>query len=58
MVDLVRQHARATDSRWSKTLLDEWDRAAGQFWQVFAPKEMLTRLAHPLDDAEVMEAAE
>ena len=54
---LVREHARATDSRWSKMLLDEWDRAAGQFWQV-VPKEMLTRLSHPLDDAEAMEAAE
>lgn len=57
LLDLVREHARATDSRWSKTLLDEWDRAAGQFWQV-VPREMLTRLSHPLDEAEVMEAAE
>ncbi len=54
---LVREHARATDSRWSKTLLDEWDRTAGLFWQV-VPREMLTRLSHPLDDSEVMEAAE
>ena len=57
LLALVREHARATDSRWSKALLDEWDRAAGQFWQV-VPREMLTRLSHPLDDAEVMEAAE
>ena len=55
--NFVREHARATDSRWSKTLLDEWERAAGQFWQV-VPKEMLSRLTHPLDDAAVMEAAE
>ena len=33
-------------------LLDEWDRVRGQFWQV-VPREMLTRLPHPLSDAEV-----
>ncbi|KQT32068.1 glutamate synthase [Sphingomonas sp. Leaf412] len=54
---LVREHAGATDSRWSKNMLDEWDRAVGRFWQV-VPKEMLTRLSHPLDDAAVLEAAE
>ena len=46
---LVRDHAMATDSRWSKGLLEDWSRAAGDFWQV-VPKEMLTRLSHPLDD--------
>ncbi|WP_267349868.1 glutamate synthase large subunit [Sphingomonas carotinifaciens] len=55
--DLVEQHAKATDSRWSKGLLDDWDRVAGKFWQV-VPKEMLTRLAHPLDDSVALEAAE
>ncbi|MFS0772373.1 glutamate synthase large subunit [Sphingomonas sp. 1P08PE] len=52
---LISQHAAATDSKWSKGLLDDWDRVAGHFWQV-VPKEMLTRLAHPLDDR--AEAAE
>jgi glutamate synthase (NADPH/NADH) large chain len=55
--NLVAAHAKATDSRWSKGLLDDWDRSVGHFWQV-VPKEMLGRLPHPLDDAEVMEAAE
>ncbi len=55
--DLVREHATKTDSKWSKGLLDDWDRVAGHFWQV-VPKEMLTRLAHPLDDAPAVEAAE
>ncbi len=54
--DLVAAHADATDSKWSGGLLDEWDRAAGRFWQV-VPREMLTRLAYPLDDG-VAEAAE
>jgi glutamate synthase (NADPH/NADH) large chain len=55
--DLVAAHATATDSRWSKGLLDDWARVAGDFWQV-VPKEMLTRLAHPLDDTLELVAAE
>ena len=54
---LVERHAAATDSKWSKGLLEDWDRAAGRFWQV-VPKEMLTRLAHPLHDAVELVAAE
>jgi glutamate synthase (NADPH/NADH) large chain len=55
--DHVDAHARVTDSKWSRGLLDDWDRVVGQFWQV-VPKEMLTRLAHPLDDAVLLVAAE
>jgi glutamate synthase (NADPH/NADH) large chain len=55
--DLVAAHAEATDSKWSQGLLDEWSRVAGQFWQV-VPKEMLTRLPHPLDDSVEAVAAE
>ena len=47
--ELVEAHAVATDSKWSRGLLEEWDRSMGHFWQV-VPKEMLTRLAHPLDE--------
>jgi glutamate synthase (NADPH) large chain len=53
---LVREHADATDSRWSQGLLDDWERALPRFWQV-VPREMLTRLAYPLED-QVLEAAE
>jgi glutamate synthase (NADPH/NADH) large chain len=49
---LVAEHAVATDSRWAHGILDDFDRTAGEFWQV-VPKEMLTRLDHPLDDAEL-----
>ncbi|WP_267434965.1 glutamate synthase large subunit [Sphingomonas sp. GM_Shp_1] len=55
--DLVAEHAERTDSKWSKGLLEDWDRVAGHFWQV-CPKEMLTRLAHPLDDSVEAVAAE
>jgi len=55
--DHVDAHARRTDSRWARGLLDDWDRVAPHFWQV-VPKEMLPRLAHPLDDAPALEAAE
>jgi glutamate synthase (NADPH/NADH) large chain len=55
--DHVDAHARVTDSKWSRGLLDDWDRVVGRFWQV-VPKEMLTRLAHPLDDAVLLVAAE
>lgn len=54
---LVEEHAARTDSKWSKGLLEDWDRVAGHFWQV-CPKEMLTRLAHPLDDSVAAVAAE
>ncbi|MDT8760612.1 glutamate synthase large subunit [Sphingomonas psychrotolerans] len=54
---LVAAHADATDSKWSRGILEEWDRAVGRFWQV-VPKEMLTRLSHPLDDSVEAVAAE
>ena len=57
LLGLVRAHHDATDSKWSGTLLDEWDRVAQHFWQV-VPKEMLGRLAYPLDDQESAVAAE
>ncbi len=53
---LVAEHAVATDSKWSNAILDDWDRWQGKFWQV-CPKEMLSRLAHPLAD-EIAVAAE
>ncbi|WP_267389647.1 glutamate synthase large subunit [Sphingomonas sp. GC_Shp_3] len=53
----VRAHHAATDSKWSGALLDDWGRVIEHFWQV-VPKEMLSRLAQPLDDRESLEAAE
>ncbi|KRC79535.1 glutamate synthase large subunit [Sphingomonas sp. Root241] len=54
---LVEAHADSTDSKWSQGILEDWDRVIGLFWQV-VPKEMLTRLSHPLDDAVEAVAAE
>ena len=54
---LITTHAQATDSAWSQSLLEDWDRRRGEFWQI-CPKEMLTRLSQPLSDHEVLEAAE
>jgi len=53
----VRAHHAATDSKWSGALLDDWGRVIDHFWQV-VPKEMLSRLSHPLDDREALQAAE
>ncbi len=55
--NLVSDHAEATDSKWSGGVIEDWERVRGKFWQV-VPKEMLTRLAHPLDDSVEMVAAE
>ena len=54
---LIVEHAAETDSKWAAELLLDWDRARTQFWQV-CPREMLGRLAHPLDDTPVLVAAE
>jgi len=57
VLGLIEEHARETGSKWASGLLAEWDRTRRQIWQV-CPKEMLTRLAHPLDDTPQLEAAE
>ena len=48
--DLVRRHARETQSTFAANLLTEWDTEIGRFWQV-CPKEMLDKIEHPLSDA-------
>nr|WP_310522941.1 glutamate synthase large subunit [Polymorphobacter sp.] len=54
---LIEEHVRETGSKWASGLLAEWDRTRTRIWQV-CPKEMLSRLAHPLDDTLVLVAAE
>ena len=54
---LIEAHHDATDSKWSGGILNDWDRVARHFWQV-VPKEMLSRLPHPLDDTPEAVAAE
>jgi glutamate synthase (NADPH/NADH) large chain len=50
---MIADHADATDSAWAKEILTDWPRWRDRFWQI-CPKEMLTRLAHPLSDAAEM----
>nr|MBP6380390.1 glutamate synthase large subunit [Sphingorhabdus sp.] len=54
---LITEHAAATDSQWSNSIIEDWERRRGEFWQV-CPKEMLSRLEHPLSDALASVAAE
>jgi len=44
---LIGQHVEATQSAFAWQMLAEWDQKRGLFWQV-APKEMLSRLEHPV----------
>ena len=46
---LVEEHAAETGSIHAANILADWERSSGRFWQV-CPKEMLGRLAHPLND--------
>ena len=52
---LVAEHVAETSSKWAEALLVDWDRAREHFWQV-CPKEMIGRLAHPLEDAALVAA--
>jgi glutamate synthase (NADPH) large chain len=48
---LVEEHVARTGSSRGADILSHWAEARAHFWQV-VPKEMLTRLAHPLDGSE------
>ncbi|MDX2101585.1 MAG: glutamate synthase large subunit [Alphaproteobacteria bacterium] len=50
LVGLIRRHVATTQSRFADQLLLNWERERGLFWQV-VPREMLTRLAHPVTRA-------
>ena len=56
LMALIAGDAVWTGSKWADEILDNWDRRREQFWQV-CPKEMLARLAHPLDDVAAEVAA-
>ncbi|OJY68118.1 MAG: glutamate synthase subunit alpha [Sphingobium sp. 66-54] len=53
---LIEEHVARTDSGWATAILHGWDRSRAHFWQV-CPKEMLTRLAHPLSDEALEDVA-
>jgi glutamate synthase (NADPH/NADH) large chain len=52
---LVTDHARETGSRLASDLLRDWDRVRDSFWQI-CPKEMISRLAQPLEAPNPAEA--
>jgi glutamate synthase (NADPH/NADH) large chain len=47
---LVEEHRAETGSAFAAELLAHWERELGNFWQV-VPKEMVSRLAHPLRES-------
>jgi len=47
---LVSDHEHETGSRVAEGVLRDWDLIRSRFWQV-CPKEMISRLAHPLEAA-------
>jgi glutamate synthase (NADPH/NADH) large chain len=55
LVGLIEEHVAETQSAYARRMLNAWDREWRRFWQV-APKEMLPRLKHPLNDEEIVEA--
>ncbi len=54
---LVEEHARETQSRFARRLLNDWQIERRHFRQI-VPKEMLERLDHPLDDRPKLRSAE
>ncbi|MBL8559301.1 MAG: glutamate synthase large subunit [Hyphomonadaceae bacterium] len=49
---LIEEHIERTGSRRGQALLADWAVESERFWQV-VPKEMLSRLTHPLEDADM-----
>jgi glutamate synthase (NADPH/NADH) large chain len=47
---MIEEHIRETQSAYAAELFADWDNVRGRFWQI-CPKEMLTRIEHPLSDA-------
>ncbi|MFK7941866.1 MAG: glutamate synthase large subunit, partial [Paracoccaceae bacterium] len=50
LLALIQAHVNQTGSPLATEILRNWDRERGSFWQI-CPKEMVTRLEHPLSDA-------
>jgi glutamate synthase (NADPH/NADH) large chain len=54
---LIAEHGEETGSRLAETLLTHWAREKSHFWQI-CPKEVMSRLAYPLNDMPEAEAAQ
>jgi glutamate synthase (NADPH/NADH) large chain len=44
---LIEEHVNETESGFARTILDNWDRERGNFWQI-VPKEIVDKLEHPI----------
>ncbi len=53
---MIEEHVRETHSVFANNLFADWETARTKFWQV-CPKEMVSRLEHPLSDAPAVAAA-
>ena len=51
LISLIEAHEEATRSPLAAELLHNWDQARLAFWQI-CPKEMLSRIPHPLSDSD------
>jgi len=49
LVALIEEHIAETGSRHARRILQHWDIERANFWQI-CPREMLSRLKHPLSD--------
>jgi glutamate synthase (NADPH/NADH) large chain len=47
---LIEEHHAQTGSEFAESVLAQWDLELAKFWQV-VPKEMVSRLAHPISEA-------
>lgn len=47
---MIEEHVRETQSVFAEAMFSEWQTVRGRFWQI-CPKEMVSRLEHPLSDA-------
>lgn len=55
LLSLISEHAHQTHSAYAEDILSNWALEKANFWQV-VPKEMLTRLEHPVNAPEKMRA--
>ncbi|WP_430396803.1 glutamate synthase large subunit [Ferrovibrio sp.] len=53
---MIEEHIRETQSAYAAEMFSDWDNMRQRFWQI-CPKEMLSRLEHPLSDAQAAKRA-
>ncbi|MAX95138.1 MAG: glutamate synthase large subunit [Alphaproteobacteria bacterium] len=49
LLNLLKEHAKATHSRLSARLVNDWERERGSFWQI-VPRELLDKLEVPVTE--------